>query len=119
MNQHNPSRTPDALDRIDDLLSKTERIFRAARWIFFAILAGALWVARAEWSIADHERRITSVEGDVKPMAEALARVKGRLSITAAPPPTQPPSASVVWSEDQRQAEEEYSSASDDEQAPH
>lgn len=97
-----PTETP--LDRIDDLLSKTERIFRAAWLIIFAIVGGALWVASAQWSIADHERRITSVEGDVKPMAEALARVKGRLSITAAPAPT--PNSGVVWAEDQAREQE-------------
>lgn len=109
----------DSLDRIDDLLGKTERILRAAWVIILAIVGSALWVASAQWSIADHERRLTSVEGDVKPMADMLSRVKGHLGISAAPPPTPPPSASVVWSEDQRQAEEESSSASDDEQATH
>lgn len=103
------------LDRIDDLLSKTERIFSAARWIFFAILAGALWVARAEWNLADHERRLTSVEGDVKPMSDTLSRIKGHLSISAVSPKSPEPPSSIVWSEDQRREE----ARQDDEQATH
>lgn len=106
----------DSIDRIDVLLSKTERIFRAAWVIILAIVGGALWVASAQWSIADHERRITSVEGDVKPMADTLARVKGHLGITAAPPPKPPPSSSVVWSEDQTREQER---AEEEAQAPH
>ena len=109
----------DSLDRIDDLLGKTERIFRAAWLIIFAIVGGALWVASAQWSLADHERRLTSIEGDVKPMADTLARVKGHLGLSAVSPAKPTPTSSVVWAEDQRQAEEEYSSASDDEQATH
>lgn len=82
------------LDRIAAVAEKIERVWNLARWMVAAISAGVLWVARVEWSHADHEKRLSGVEGDTKVLNADVARMKGSLSLSLNEPP---PSPQLVW----------------------
>lgn len=96
------------VERLDNMLSKTERIFGAAKIFMTLLIFGALWVFRIEYTQADHEQRITETETDLKPLATDLAKIKGHLHLAAnTTPPAEEPTNTVVWTEEQRRQEEE------------
>jgi hypothetical protein len=109
--------SPATLDRIDDILGKSERTLKATRWLLTLVAAGVLWGGRLEWGQVDHERRITATEADVKPLSESVARMKGHLGIASSHTLPPPKSAAVVWSDEEKREEERQESEA--EQATH
>jgi hypothetical protein len=109
--------SPATLDRIDDILGKSERTLKATRWLLTLVAAGVLWGGRLEWGQVDHERRITATEADVKPLSESVARMKGHLGLASSHTLPLPKSAAVVWSDERKREEERQESEA--EQAPH
>ena len=106
----------------EHMLTKIERILdlttKLASLLWVVAVGGigiVLWVARVEYKAADHEHRLNVAEAEIRPMAGALERVKGRLGISAATAPQPEPTSSVVWTEDQRREQDRQ----DDEQATH
>lgn len=71
----------EELSPLEALLTKQQKTLELTRWILAGACAGVLFIARVEFHIADHEKRIGSTEVDTRILNTDVASLKGRLGI--------------------------------------
>lgn len=76
--------SPDEiLTTLESLLQKQQRTLALTRWVLGTVCAGVLFIARTEWTAADHERRIASAESGLKGTSERVSVIWGRLNLVS------------------------------------
>jgi hypothetical protein len=73
----------ETLKALELLLKKQERTLSLTRWVLMTVCAGVLFIARTEWTAADHERRISSTEVSEKKTSEKVSVIWGRLNLVS------------------------------------
>lgn len=73
----------DMLKTLETLLQKQQRTLNLTRWVLTTVCAGVLFIARTEWTAADHERRISLTEVSEKKTSEKVSVIWGRLNLVS------------------------------------
>lgn len=98
----NSNETDTKLEQIERILNLATRLVGFVKVVVAGAVLAVLWVARMEWTVADHEHRLASAEVELKPLTNSIERMKGHLGISASET-VEPPN--VVWTEEQKQQE--------------
>lgn len=95
-----------ALATADKVLSRSQNLLTASRWIIAFIAASILWITRVEVTQSQHTVAIERQGETLSVVQNDVSRIKGHLGVAANHHPAPPHEPTVVWSDEERQAQE-------------
>lgn len=95
-----------ALASANNVLSRSQNLLTASRWVAGFIALSILWIARVEWTQSQHTVAIERQGETLSVVQNDVSRIKGHLGVAANHHPAPPHEPTVVWSDEEKQAQE-------------